>query len=47
MALYGPNGEGSVLGVSDNSLDYLKFHLDNSNSQKIESNIPVGDNTIH
>lgn len=47
MALYGPNGEGSVLGVSDNSLDYLKFHLDNSNSQKIESNITVGDNTIH
>lgn len=47
MALYGPNGEGSVLGVSDNSLDYLKFHLDNGNSQKIESNITVGDNTIH
>ena len=47
MNLYGGTGGGSVLGFSDNSLDYLKFHLDNGNSQKIESNITVGDNTIH
>mgnify|MGYP004450482877 FL=1 len=47
MALIGLNGGGNGLGIDDHSENYLKFHLDSYDAQRINSTITLNDGDIH
>ena len=47
MGLHNDNIGGTAIGIDNSHMDYLKFHLNNFNSQRINSTITLNDGEIH